>query len=1241
MSIHIPVTPFNKYQSQLVLAPEVAQLFVSLINPRTNSQLFTSNLDSWKNGVEKFIEQGVKVTAITSKPAIGMEMESRYNQYQIRTLETPNYEFYQPRDEYHLAFGFYPFLINDEAVQQDDEKAIIQPVLRQDKLLLWQCSVGKPNRFVPEHLIGAESLLYSVICSGYFGFVVPKRWIGREMRYMRWWMDHAALVARINLPDGAVLEDCKLSSRKLKEEEEGSVIRTGTGFEHPAAGKWELLIWQRPAMFDDTTPKSQSNAAKMKHAEFRYTPFSWPLASFEPESLKLLKQNFQRHDWWQNSIKHWHKMLEDNETNQWCGTYKMHPHGLEEQKEVWFFNPQQDFQYKINVHPTVEEIKQNPLACQIKVGSSVRLTTHTVQAMGAMMDLKAFRGVQMIEEKSTGKEHMQFTFSEELKRKSFIDIRERLVGDLSRYGLTPSMTESDWHKMQRRERWLSIQLTPIERMVQTTAASEEAQSEDVKAWEWVYDDIGVRAMFPELFQMWKQRALAMNLDKYLAAFQLDDVIVQAMKQSVLNGNVMGIGKTRETLFAMILRCVKHGLIICPTKLIGTWQDEIQDTVVPFIRRQKRNWQGHIMQGTTKEINNALDCLPQNLAMFNIISYDKLKSVPRDGKFYKCPECGFIAYRAMDDEKVPLYCPGDPNKPPEKRCSHRIKNWKANNKRIEGERPGRRKYKAIVGPKGDIFKRYGHWLPDHEIIRRAKAQHFDGIIKDELGQDFLLESCSIKLIDERPTRPTIPIMEPMEHVYKKMIRVQTGTEVVKHTGEERPIYVMRERDYHVKWTFAELIRWSFNCVAADEALYFMNEDSARSQALVHVCGQTRIALTGTPMKGYSNKMLNILNWVFKREVFPDYRSYDSQGLGRWQKKYQTKIQVGGVVLADGTMVGGKDKVIPKVNNPELFQAELAPLMLRHTRNEPIVTKDFPRKQVVRQFIEVDMDEEHKAYYRKWLQEFAEWWAIKQLEEEGKAGQQGELFTKLTFLNNASSIPHYMLEPILEGADEEGKVWAKKIGRYKGPPVAKMIKCWTLIGEAIKVYDKCIVFSARQKNSDLGHYWAKKNGLNSMIVDGRVALKPKAGEARGQRHNLVQNFREQDYHVMWAGLSALAEGMNIPEANRGFVLDTGWDATEPRQAIARMIRPAQMKTVYATYLIHKGAVDGYMAALCELKGRSGDEAIDYMEFNDFTVELVPDVKQYADAIVDGTEEIAKQKMWSAIEHIRRQQKEEEGE
>jgi SNF2 family DNA or RNA helicase len=377
------------------------------------------------------------------------------------------------------------------------------------------------------------------------------------------------------------------------------------------------------------------------------------------------------------------------------------------------------------------------------------------------------------------------------------------------------------------------------------------------------------------------------------------------------------------------------------------------------------------------------------------------------------------------------------------------------------------------------------------------------------------------------------------------------------------------------------------------------------------------------------------------VLPDYRPYDSKGESRFLQKYRTEVMVGATVLEDGTSVGGRPNQIPKINNPELFQAEMAPLIVRHIRNEPIVVASIPKKTIVDLALPaVPMDEQHRRYYARWQEVFAEWWQKKEEEEEGREAGKGELLTKITYLINASTIPHFMLEPILKGKDEEAKEWAKLIGKYKGPVTAKMLKCRELIREAKSRGDKTLVASTRKANLKLGQAWCEKARLPSMIVDGDISLKIDPATNRSPRHTMVEEFRNREYDVMWAGMLALAEGMNIPEANWGLIMDYTWKPADPRQFIGRMIRPQQTKTVYTGYLMHEGTIDEYMAALCYLKGRAGDEGIDYMEFSDLTTDMIPDIHQYADSIVDGTQQIAKQKMWLAVDFIRKNQ-EEEGE
>lgn len=1219
--------------------PGVVNLFLSLLQPPKNTQLYSNAIDPWARGGAAFLDdRDVMLTGIAKSKAMQLEFEELFRN-RMKVIRTDNPEYYDPPDQFHLGFAVHPFGERQEHI----------PV--QDKLGIWKCSEHDPNRIAPAHVIGMEGLLRAVLCGGYFGVVVPKSWIGKRMSYMRWWQNHAALVANIKLPAGAVAWDYGAQWREevpgvdpvrmalprsvhpetervdreflaLPPEDQRKII--GEDY----SPEWRLCIFQKPTIYSDLTPRSAKIGNLMPFAEYRYSPFIFTLESFSSESIKSAMVKFFRHDWWKNNVNLWNQMLGEQDWHPDIGTTRTTAIGIPEKTNQFIFDAKPEYQQQLVVVDKAADIKDN-LGVQIKFGSRVRLTPRSGYAIGAVLDIKARGGMEANEEGQ-----QEFTLDRELARRPFPELRDEVIAKICDAGLTPYMTANDFHRMKKRERWLSIQLTPTERDVHVGAHTEEEQIKDPGNWETMYDDVGMRSTFPELIEMWMKRAKQMKIDRFVNEFQLRDIVYQAIYQSHLNGNVPGLGKTRETLFTAILRGVTKMLIIVPSKLIGTWQDEIRDVIVPYARLQKRNWQGKIIDPTVNVIEYGADLAESNLAMFNLIGMDKLKQTPRDGLFYKCPECGTIVFSKYKDSVIT--CPGDANSPGrpmeefKKQCSQRLVNWREENRYIPGERQGRRKYRVFFDENGnEILRINGTKYP----WQKAWAKKFGEAPPD----NFPVER--MKVVDERRPRPDIPICEATPVMHSKMIRYRSGTEIDKITNEEKPIFKYKKRDFHVKWTFAELVRWRFNFVAADELHHYANESSKRNQALEHVTGSTRIGLTGTPMKGYPEKILPLINWVFPREVFPDYREYDPEGTARWNKKYQLVVNIDATELADGTMSGGERKRLPKINNPELFQAEMSSLILRRVRHEPEVVRSVPPYEIQRNYIEVPMDEQHKLYYQKWLNAFSEWWAEMKRERDGVNVEAGSILTKLTYLSNASFIPHYMLDPIYKGADIEGKKWAKIIGPYKGPVVGKMRKAWELVREAIGRNEKTLVFSYRTKNSDLGHLWCKKQGFASMTVDGRDSLTVKSGNDRTERHLKVQQFRERDYQVMWAGTNALAEGMNIPEANNGIVMDYYWEDIAIRQAIGRMLRIQQQKKVTANYLLHLGAIDSYMAALSLLKARSTDEAIDYMQFDDFHVGMVPDIRAYADAIVDGTTNVLTRKMWTAIDFMTKK-KDEEG-
>lgn len=1164
----------------LQLNENIGELFYRLIEPNQGCQLFCNTLSQCRDACELIHDYQIRIAAVTDEEGTANYFDNLHD----RTWDvkySDDIGLFLPQDIYHLSFSFPEFsLVKDDS---NKELYTVEPSITTDRLMVFECSKGKQGRKVESHLLAFEAVLNATIASGFFGIVLPKKWIGRNMNFNRWVEENAASVCKIRLPSNAVA---------YKKD----------GVDLNAPGSWYLYVFQRPAFAPNLVSFGSSRFSRqIEFAKFRYTQFIYTLKDLTQSEIDKCALSFKTSrtsDWYKNSIRLWKKLLTTQSLNAWCGTDKTYALPLKKDTDkIWFLEPSKKNQPSEIIAKTKAEIESVENAIHIKPGPPVKLSTYNINSRFLLEDFLCSGGYTQ-----DGK----YKFLDEISRKSYSEVREELICSLLEHGLTPYITEADVKREKKRSRWLQVQLTPIERVIPVhgkeavvsdgSAIDENGNGngnngDDNENWELAYDEIGMMETHPDLVRMWKERAMKMGLHKKSICYdyQFKDLTIQACKQSNLNGNVMGLGKTRESLLLPLLKCVNHTLIVVPSKLIGEWQDEIEDTVIPYSRMQRTDWQGKPLNVSYKIVEWAEDILGGELPRYTIIGYDKLKAIPRDGAFFRCSQCEKVIYSVkIKDSKHP--CPD---------CNDSaVKKW-----RKACKEKGLRKYKVSIETGKKI-----HWSNP--------------------------ENLQCKVIDERPPRPPVIYAVKQKKMWKKMKKVQAGYKYNTDTGIREPIFKNIERKSNVCWSFADMLRHRFGMIITDEALYYKNSDSKRTNAVKHLCSKSKIPLTGTPLKGYPQNVLEILNWAFHRSVFPNYRSHDSGGSSRFLDKYSTIVEI---LKPNGLRT---KKQLPKINNPELFQSEMAPLMLRHTRNEPDILACIPKKHVDSKAVNVDMDPCHREYYERWIEKFAEWWQLMKEEEEKKAAGRGSLLPKLGYLKNASTIPHFMLAKIAKSKDDVAKRWARLIGRYQenvNPKtnIRKVEVAREIALKAIEKGDKVIIFSGRTKNLDLGKAWCDRNDIGSVVVDGRSSLTIKKGSNRSPRKELVDKFRNySDYKIMWAGLTALAEGMNIPEANWGIFLDFSWDYVDWKQALGRMIRPQQQKTVHARFVIHHETIDGYMAALCMLKERSAEEGIDYMQFSDFSCEMIPDIYMYANSIVDGTESTLKSKMWLAIDEVRKQ-------
>ncbi|KAJ1410661.1 P-loop containing nucleoside triphosphate hydrolase [Sesbania bispinosa] len=78
---------------------------------------------------------------------------------------------------------------------------------------------------------------------------------------------------------------------------------------------------------------------------------------------------------------------------------------------------------------------------------------------------------------------------------------------------------------------------------------------------------------------------------------------------------------------------------------------------------------------------------------------------------------------------------------------------------------------------------------------------------------------------------------------------------------------------------------------------------------------------------------------------------------------------------------------------------------------------------------------------------------------------------------------------------------------------------------------------------------------------------------ERGKVIDNFEDPCgvSKVLLASITACAEGISLTTASRLIFLDSEWNPSKIKQAIARAFRPGQEKMVYVYQLLAKGSME----------------------------------------------------------------------
>ncbi|KAB7743918.1 helicase SNF2 [Nostocoides sp. F2B08] len=314
-------------------------------------------------------------------------------------------------------------------------------------------------------------------------------------------------------------------------------------------------------------------------------------------------------------------------------------------------------------------------------------------------------------------------------------------------------------------------------------------------------------------------------------------------------------------------------------------------------------------------------------------------------------------------------------------------------------------------------------------------------------------------------------------------------------------------------------WSL--LVCDEAQFVKNPQAKTHHVLRSLRADSVVAITGTPME---NSLMDL--WAILALAAPGLfpRADD------FVKSYRRPIESGDEV----TLARLRRKV--------------RPLMLRRTK--AVVAAELPEKQL--QVVSVPMTAAHERIYQQHLQRERQ--RVLRLLAEDPDANRVAILSSLTTLRQMALHPGLVDEDYLERTS-----------------AAKVDALLDQVRELAAEGHRALVFSSFTRFLRLVQGRLHDEGLTTAYLDGGTT----------DRASVVREFREGEAPVFLISLKAGGFGLTLTEADYVFVLDPWWNPAAEEQAIDRVHRIGQDRTVFVYRFVSAGTIEEKVVALQEHK------------------------------------------------------------
>ena len=436
------------------------------------------------------------------------------------------------------------------------------------------------------------------------------------------------------------------------------------------------------------------------------------------------------------------------------------------------------------------------------------------------------------------------------------------------------------------------------------------------------------------------------------------------------------------------------------------------------------------------------------------------------------------------------------------------------------------------------------------LKTLENYKFGGILADDMGLGKTLQLLTViesYLENGEEEKKASIVISPSSLALNWMAEAkkftpEIKTQVISGNANERLQKIQDIKNYNLVITSYDLLKrdiekykdldYTFKYIIADEAQYLKNSTTQNAKAIKELKGETRYALTGTPIENSLAELWSIFDYIMPGYLF-QYKKFKS--------KYETPI-----VKEESKEAMGKLKML------------IEPFVLRRTKKE--VLTELPEKTIT--VLNNNMDEEQEKIYMSYLakakQEVAD-----QIKINGFEKSQIMILAALTRLRQICCHPGLF------------------ISDYKGES-SKLNQCMEIIEDAVSSGHKILLFSGYTSMFDIIQAELIKRDIKYFKLTGSTKV--------SERIKLVDDFNNNpDIKIFLISLKAGGTGLNLTGADMVIHYDPWWNASAENQATDRAYRIGQKNNVQVYKLITSNSIEEKIYELQQKKSELVDNML----------------------------------------------------